>query len=863
MITFKCKMCGGDLNIIEGNTVCECEFCGTQQTIPTADNEKKTSLFNRANRLRMNAEFDKASAVYESIVAEFPEEAEAYWGLCLCAYGIEYVDDPATGEKKPTCHRTVPTSIMEDSNFEQACENADAIARRIYREEAKAIDIIQRDILTVVSNEEPYDVFICYKETAEEGGRTEDSVLAQDIYDSLTSKGLKVFFARITLEDKLGQQYEPYIYAALSSAKVMLAIGTKFEYYDAVWVKNEWARFLDMMKGDKTKTLIPCYKGIDAYDMPREFKNLQAQDMGKLGWLQDLTRGVMKLCGKDEKKTQDAQVIQQVVQAGSPTVDSLLARAFVFLEDEQWNSAVEYADKVLDVDVKSGQAYLVKLMASLKVQKKDDLKDQDNPFDDNEDYQKIMRFGDDIVKTQLRGYVDFIKDRNIRIHEKSIYDQACALLKQAHTPEQFEEAKSLFQTIPQYYGVGEKLKECDSKGKETRRLLEIQEKVNALRKSAEEKRKAFLMAAEEQIKAQRKAYETEMQAYNRAKQKVEEAENALNKAQQEYQNAQRTVSMLQIELINVRGLFSGKRKREMEEKIAKVKEEMQRKQTLLGTLKEQCERERAVHIEMPVKPDQSSFTSDLPDDREVIYQCAKIYAEAQFYESAIKEYLKIPGYKDVDDLLVMDNNLSAALAAHSAYLNQFEVGKTVVFGHYQQNNNTDDEANEIEWVVLANDGERTTLITVNALDYQPYMNEYSTSTWETCSLRKWLNDDFLNAAFTEKEKAQLETVTVVSDKNPDNPQNRGNDTRDRVFLLSIQEVKKYFPSDSARICFPTAYAKAKGAYVGDTGATCWWLRSSENVYGSPEVYDDGTIDSDGVDCIEENAVRPVIVLRLS
>ena len=223
----------------------------------------------------------------------------------------------------------------------------------------------------------------------------------------------------------------------------------------------------------------------------------------------------------------------------------------------------------------------------------------------------------------------------------------------------------------------------------------------------------------------------------------------------------------------------------------------------------------------------------------------------------------LPGYKDVDDLLVMDNNLSAALAAHSAYLNQFEVGKTVVFGHYQQDNNTDDEANEIEWVVLSNDGERTTLITVNALDYQPYMNEYSTSTWETCSLRKWLNDDFLNVAFTEKEKAQLETVTVVADKNPDNPQNRGNDTRDRVFLLSLQEVKKYFPSDSARICFPTAYAKAKGAYVGDTGATCWWLRLSENVYGSLGVYDDGTIDYDGVDCIEKDAVRPVIVLRLS
>ncbi|MBR3905627.1 MAG: hypothetical protein IKJ51_07995, partial [Clostridia bacterium] len=149
----KCKMCGGDLEFQEGMSVCECEFCGTAQTIPQVDNEKKLNLFNRANRLRMASEFDKAASVYESIVAEFPEEAEAYWGLCLCAYGIEYVDDPATGKKMPTCHRTRQTSIMDDSNFDMACENADAVAKKIYREEAKEIDRLQRDILRIVAGE--------------------------------------------------------------------------------------------------------------------------------------------------------------------------------------------------------------------------------------------------------------------------------------------------------------------------------------------------------------------------------------------------------------------------------------------------------------------------------------------------------------------------------------------------------------------------------------------------------------------------------------------------------------------------------------------------------------------------------------
>ena len=152
MAVIKCKMCGGDLTLTEGSSTAECEYCGSLQTVPLADNEKKLTLFARANRLRIACEFDKASGVYESIVADFPEEAEAYWGLCLCAYGIEYVDDPATGKKMPTCHRTRQISIMDENNFDMACEYADGVARKLYREEAKEIDRLQRAILETGAN---------------------------------------------------------------------------------------------------------------------------------------------------------------------------------------------------------------------------------------------------------------------------------------------------------------------------------------------------------------------------------------------------------------------------------------------------------------------------------------------------------------------------------------------------------------------------------------------------------------------------------------------------------------------------------------------------------------------------------------
>lgn len=195
MAVIKCKMCGGDLNIEEEMSVAECEYCGTKQTVPNVDDEKKLKLFERANRLRAACEFDKAAGVYESILADFDTEAEAYWGLILCRYGIEYVDDPATGRKIPTCHRSSFESVLDDPNFELVMENSDAVSRQVYRSEAKAIEELRKRIIEVSSKEEPYDVFISYKELDGDGERTVDSVIAQDIYKELTNEGYRVFFS--------------------------------------------------------------------------------------------------------------------------------------------------------------------------------------------------------------------------------------------------------------------------------------------------------------------------------------------------------------------------------------------------------------------------------------------------------------------------------------------------------------------------------------------------------------------------------------------------------------------------------------------------------------------------------------------
>ena len=403
MRIFKCKMCGGTLEINGNETVATCEYCGTQQTLPKLDDERRANLYDRANHFRRNNEYDKAMGIYEQILNEDSTDSEAYWSLVLCRYGIEYVEDPITHKRVPTVNRAQYTSVFDDDNYKSALQHADILQKSIYEAEAAEINNIQKGILAISQKEEPFDVFICYKETDNAGRRTPDSVLANDLYHQLTQEGFKVFFARITLEDKLGQEYEPYIFAALNSAKVMVVLGTKPEYFNAVWVKNEWSRYLALIKQGQKKMLIPAYKDMDPYDLPEEFSHLQAQDMSKLGFMQDLIRGIKKIAQEKTLKTGDAK---ETNSAGRDAkTEPLIKRAFMFLEDGEWANADEYCEKVLDINPECAEAYLGKLMAEMNVNKPEGLKNVTKRFDGSNNYSKAVRFGDDKLKEYLKGIV--------------------------------------------------------------------------------------------------------------------------------------------------------------------------------------------------------------------------------------------------------------------------------------------------------------------------------------------------------------------------------------------------------------------------------------------------------------------------
>ena len=167
--------------IKEGDTLVTCEYCGATQTLPSSQDEHLKGLFVRANGLRLKNAFDKAAGLYEAILQEDSTQAEAYWGLLLCEYGIEYVVDPGTERRVPTCHRLSYTPIPESENYAEAMRYADGRTKVVYQQDAEALEMLRKAVAAKAKQAQPVDIFICYKES-EEGDfsrrRTLDSELA-------------------------------------------------------------------------------------------------------------------------------------------------------------------------------------------------------------------------------------------------------------------------------------------------------------------------------------------------------------------------------------------------------------------------------------------------------------------------------------------------------------------------------------------------------------------------------------------------------------------------------------------------------------------------------------------------------------
>jgi len=405
----KCRTCNGGLLLNESQDRYVCEYCGNTFPLKEEDAHIQT-LKERGAKLFRDCDFDAAKAVFQSVVSEATEDAETYWMLALCEYGIEYVDDPAKNKKIPTCHRTLYVSILNNDDYLNALDCADLLNKIYYEEEAKKIDLIQKNIHKEVEKSSPYDVFISYKEKDADGNRTKESDLGQDLYYKLKEEGYSTFFSRITLEEKAGMEYEPIIFSALNSAKIMIVIGFSREHYDAVWVKNEWGRYLERKKKNPRLILLPCYNSnsMDANELPEQLRVMQGRDLA-LTSINDIVAYVKE---KFPKKS-SASLKEKSASLGSAqqNYSAMAKRGWIYLEDGEYKKAQAFFNDSLNLNPEQGSVYWGLVLAKCNCRNNDLLIHLGIPIENMSEYKKAIRFSSKEEQEEYQRVNQGIKDK--------------------------------------------------------------------------------------------------------------------------------------------------------------------------------------------------------------------------------------------------------------------------------------------------------------------------------------------------------------------------------------------------------------------------------------------------------------------
>ena len=437
---------------------------------------------------------------------------------------------------------------------------------------------------------------------------------------------------------------------------------------------------------------------------------------------------------------------QSIVAAGATaTVESLIERVFMFLEEGNFNQAAAYCERILDIEPKNAEAYLGRFMATLRIRKRKDIILSPKPLETDINYRRAIEYGDDKLKTELAGYIEAIQNRGL----EQRYALALAKMQNAYNEQSFYEAARAFGAISSFQDAAEKEKQC-----------------------IEGANYCIWAEAEQCIKR--------------------DSVSSLEKAIQ-----------------------------------------------LLTRL-----------------PDSKSETTQKIADCEIRIDELKKQRKKRKHRWFVRSGVVL----GVVLILVLSYFWFIKEMIVTWKLQNCEVGEYITFGEYEQDGDTSNGKEAIEWLVLEKQDDKILVVSKYVLDSKAFHgSDEENITWENCDLRRWLNIDFVNSAFSEEEKQRIPTASVEEQSYHGIDANQGNDTKDKVFLLSAGEAEYYFGDSNERRCKPTQYTLNKNIILFDEYCW-WWLRTSAGTKAS-QVDGIGYILTNGYNTKYDDGVRPAMWIK--
>lgn len=846
MAAFICRYCGAPLEL-SGTTVCECQSCNILQSVPLIDSAEKRELLTRAEQLRREQRYDKAIQLYEKMITLSPTDADLYWALALCRYGVLFFADGGS-----VLQRTQAHSFTSDSDYQQALKFADEKQRGLMEHIAGSIDEKQREI-SELSIGKSYDVLLC-------SGADDKSVkCSTELYSRLCSENMNVFYPQVTLKETAKSEWEPFLFSAVYSAKVLIIAVTDRSIFDDVLAMNLCGRFMSgSMSG---RAVIPVLYGVPPEELPSELTKFQALNAASLGFEQDLAASVKAL-------------ISGVRSNGSAQKNSpLVRRAYIMLSDRQFSEAAAMCGRI---ELQSpGEAALIRLLCEYRLTDEESLETLSADIMQSENYRIAMQYGSEALRLKLKKYA-LCAQKNLQSAQQNdngnkstdqdfnganeVYSAKVTPLKKHSRLTVFAAALALTALAAAAVIV------ISHNGSIAGSELTASEPILSEQEAGFERAKALFDEG--------KYVEAEAAFVSLGN----DGENGEWADKCRYMQAEQYLSSDDIE--DARGIFlrlgdygdSAEKVNACDYRSAEIAEEngefesaaeafdalgaysdskMRRKECLYkqaGKLLDSGELDsaEAVFREIEYYHDSADKLKDINYKRaemllengeyysayekfgeldgwsdsaarakDSLYQYARSLFEAKDFHSVISPLTELGDYLDSRDMLnaawleraleqldghdkrhaystltfrVEDGYAPAQpyiTALRNELLNGADWSWSFYLGKYPGSDPPNDSS--ISWIVLKREGGMALVVTENALEYLPFDADGGTS-WNDSSLRSWLNGDFYQNAFTDDEKALI--VKSASGSSADN-----------VFLLSSDEAAAMF----TRAVSPTKY----------------------------------------------------------
>ena len=821
----RCPICGSPHFIKIDSNEYQCENCGFLKVHNEELSEEKILVINAYSILRQGNYVD-AEEAFDDILNKNKNNYEALWGKICSHHGIVFVED--NNKIYPTFHDIVDINFLEEEGFKRFLSICPEKLKEVYINLAKRIEDLRDKYYKQVLKEKPYDIFISFKASDEKGSNTKDYIEATNLHSFLVGKGYKVFFSPVSLKDKTANEYEPYIYHALRTAKVMIVYGQKEEYFEAKWLKNEWGRFIRMIdEGIKEDgSLIICYDNMNPNNLPNRLKKLQCLNLSDKTSYITLDKVLNKLINEKKKihtieevkiekreikKVTDKKLIKpSIISLAISIVLILVVGIVLYMTNSTW--------KVITEPTKTEEGIIGRYVFGK-------LKDKITiPNLNGGEYNIAINKEATCEEEGIKTYT----------YEKSgkKFKFTCEIPAKGHDFDSWN-----VDITPTTKESGQITRICknDSKHIETIELpilddvnytLEVQKEATC----TEEGKGLYTYKKDNDIFEFEDLIPVSGENHNYDSWKVDIAPTTK-------ESGQITRICKNDNHIEIIGLPS------LDDENYTI--EVQKEAT--------CAEEGRRLYTFKIEDDMITFEDIIPtkDHNYINFVCNMCRKQVEYY---IQDgYYYFGSYpqtiKDASVNIISiekdeygyytgsDGEKYALLKANPWDSYTFSNGEKIV-----KNKEYYFKVEPIKWKILENKDGKAFLFSELILDAHRF--DYDSNNYSSSGIRSWLNSEFYNKTFTDKQKELIENMTLKDISN----------VTDKVFLLSEEEIENAsygFNSDNDRCKKVTDYAKANHAYEGSKNGW-YWLRTPSSsgacdvihtgyVYWSYVYYEDGGV----------------------